>query len=316
VRAKIGKAIAAGLLLAASGAALQAANAAREAFAVGVLRRDGIILPFAAFDGKQWIDKWPLPQAEIEVPISLRDVPAKWWGPTGPLEHWHAWTAGEPRSVRVVQPDWVDAHCVRQVGLRTDYRSPQPVPPLSEQPYPKDGIAVSRPQPMDPIATVPAQSEERRALIPVVHDAFNNAEREVERQVGHPVTRREREGHVPDIEAIYASGEHPRTYYVEAIRRYRRLGQSADECAAVAFATGWFTSDGCVPKSLLTTVDLLRCDRYGASYMLPLAAMRLHGRSYWFAQFAGWEHERYVVIEIKPKTVTAVLNVWGGSCQS
>ena len=24
------------------------------------------------------------------------------------------------RSLRVVQPDWVDVHCVRQIGLRTD----------------------------------------------------------------------------------------------------------------------------------------------------------------------------------------------------
>jgi hypothetical protein len=314
VRTKVATAIAAGLLLATSGAALHAGTPPHDAFGVGVLRRDGIIVPFAAFDGKRWNDNWPLPDAELDVPVSVRDVPPKWWGPTGPLEHWHAWVAGEPKSVRVVQPDWVDAHCVRQVGLRTDYRSARPAPPLTEQPFPKDGIAVSPPQPMESIVTIPAQSEETRALIPVVHEAFNTAEREVEKRFGHPLTRREREGRVPDIEAIYAAGDRPRTYYVEALRRYRRLGQSADECTAVAFASGWFTRDGGAPRSLLTTVDLLRCDRRGASYMLPLAAMHLGGRLYWFAQFSGWDHERYAVIEVKRKTVEAVLNIWGGSC--
>jgi hypothetical protein len=36
------------------GAALRAAGACTPAFAVGVLRRDGIIVPFAAFNGKRW----------------------------------------------------------------------------------------------------------------------------------------------------------------------------------------------------------------------------------------------------------------------
>src|ERR1700760_1949162 len=79
------------------GGVVLAARAPRDAFGVGVLRRDGIIVPFAAFDGKKWIDNWPLPDAEVHVPISVRDVPASWWGPTPPLEHWQAWIGGAPR---------------------------------------------------------------------------------------------------------------------------------------------------------------------------------------------------------------------------
>ena len=82
----------------------------------------------------------------------------------------------------------------------------------------------------------------------------------------------------------------------------------------MAFGTGWFARDGEDVRSLETVVDLLPCNRRGASYMLPLGAMRLGDQLYWLAQFAGFDHERYVVVEIKPKTVQAVLNVWGGSC--
>ena len=48
--------------------------------------------------------------------------------------------------------------------------------------------------------------------------------------------------------------------------------------------------------------------------MLPLGVMRLGGRLFWIAQFSGWDHERFVVIEIKAKTVEVAVNVWGGGC--
>ena len=290
------------------------AAAPRVAFSAGVLRRDGVIVPFAVFDGKRWISRWPRPDVDAPVPITTRDVPAAWWGPTGALDSWQAWTAAGAMTLHVVQPDWVDVHCERQIGLRANYAAPVPAPPPIEQPYPKDGLAVSPPQPVERIAVVPITSDEARALIPAVHEALNKAERQIESDYDHPVKRRAREGRAPDIEAVYAVGEHPRVYYVEATRRYRLLGQAIDNCAGIAFGTGWFSRDGEDVRSLETAVDLLRCDRRGANYMLPLGAMRIADRLYWLAQFAGFDHERYVVVEIKPKTVAAVLSVWGGSC--
>jgi hypothetical protein len=300
-------------VLAAFGAAPGAADS--PAFGIGVLRRDSIIIPFAAFDGKRWTSNWPAPEADLTVPISLRDVPSRWWGATGPLERWQVFTDGESQAVRVVQPDWAEVHCDRQIGLRTDYAASAPVPPRTEQPYPKDGLAVSPAQLVMPIAVVPLASADARLLTPALLGAFNAAERELEHKSGgHPVSRRAREGRAPDLEAVYAVGEHPRLYYVEASRRYRELGQRVDECAAVAFGTGWFTRDGDRVKALDVRVDLLDCDRAYASYMLPLGVINAAGRLFWIAQFSGWDHERYVVIEIKPKSVDAVLSTWGGSC--
>lgn len=305
----------AGSAVLAIGAGLAAADAPRATFGVGVLRRDGIVIPFAAFDGRRWTHAWPEPALELTVPVDVRGIPSRWWGPTQALENWQAWTGGAPQSLRIAQPDWVNVHCVRQVGLRSDYRSPDVPPPRTEQPYPKDGLAVSPPQPVERIATVPLGSDEARTLLPTVHEAFNKAEREVENVYGHPVTRRAREGRVPDLDAVYAFGEHPRIYYVEATRWYRLLGQTSGDCATVGFATGWFAREGHEVRSLVTSVDLLPCNRMGATYMLPLGVMRLTGKLFWLAQFAGWNDERYVVVEIKPKTVEALVNAWGGSCQ-
>jgi hypothetical protein len=173
---------------------------------------------------------------------------------------------------------------------------------------------LSPPQPVERIEIVRLDSPEIRTLIPAVHEAFNVAERVVDQAYSHPVPRRAREGRQPDIDAVYAVGDRPRIYYVESVRRYRLLGRGAEDCSAAAFGTGWFARDGERVRSLETAVDVLPCNRRGASFMLPLGAMRLAGKLYWLAQFSGFDHERYVVVEIKPKTVAAVLSVWGGTC--
>jgi hypothetical protein len=82
----------------------------------------------------------------------------------------------------------------------------------------------------------------------------------------------------------------------------------------MAFGTGWFAREHGKAHSLATVVDLLRCDRNGASYMFPFGMLRLDGKLFWLAQFSGWDRERFVVVEIKPKTVEARINVFGGGC--
>lgn len=296
-------------------ASLGAADAPRGRFGIGVLRRDGAIIPFAAYDGKRWSSPWPSPQFDLIVPITLGAVPTRWWGPTRPLEEWQAWTAAGSRALRVTQPDWVDVHCVRQISLRTDYRPPQPPPPRTVQPYPKDGLAVSPAQPVEPIAILPPGDADARSLLPALTEAFNRAERVVQDRYTHPIARRAREGVQPTIEAVYALGATPRVYYVESTRPYRQLGRSPGECEALAFGTGWFVRDASGVRSQMMTVDLLACDRAGGSYMLPLGAMRVADRLFWIAQFSGWDHERFVVLEVKPKSVDVAVNVWGGGCR-
>ena len=286
----------------------------REAFAVGVLRRDGVVLPFAVFDGKRWTAPWPGPTGDLTVPIDLRAVPKRWWGLGSILDGWDAILSGGTRPVRVLQPDWVDVACSRYVGLKTDYQSPQPPPPRAVQPYPKEGLAVSPSHRVERVEIVSLASHELRALVPVVQASFNEAEREVESRSGHPITRRAREGIAPTIEAIYAFGDSPRTYYIEAVRPYRRLGQSVGDCAAIGSGTGWFVRDAAGVRALTMAVDVLNCEREAASYMLPLGVLKLNDHLYWLAQFAGWGHERYVVLDVKKKVVEVVINKWGGAC--
>jgi hypothetical protein len=293
---------------------LCAADARPDPISLGILRRDGIVIPFAAFDGKRWNNPWPpATSADLEVPITLSSVPKRWWGAVGPVGEWQVWTGGDPRTVRVVQPDWVDVHCARQVALRTDYRSAEPPPERRTQPYPKDGLAVWPAQAIERVQILAPDDPEAKALRDALRDAFNRAERDTADRFAHPVKEKTREAIGPNIEALYAFGQSPRLYYVEATRGYRSDSFRERDCA-IAFGTGWFMRSDAGMKRIDMAVDVLQCDRYGATYMLPLGVLRVGERIFWVAQYSGWDHERFVVVEVKKDKVEAVVSTWGGGC--
>ena len=43
-------------------------------FTIGALRRDGVVIPFAAYDGKNWTARWPAPVRDPEIPTQMRAV--------------------------------------------------------------------------------------------------------------------------------------------------------------------------------------------------------------------------------------------------
>jgi hypothetical protein len=285
------------------------------AFTVGVLRRDAIVVPFAVYDGKHWESPWPKPREVVDVPIQVRGVPSRWWGKVGPVESWQAWIGGTPRTIKVTQPDWYKAHCLKQLGLRTDYRPAEPPPPPDTQPYPKDALVVAPAHPIEPITTLPASVPP-----PAVDAAFAEAEEKTVSEYVHegwtpPADKKIRAGVALKAEAIYAFGDPAvrRVYYFEASKQYER--GRAPQCPAVAFGGGFFVSEKNGPLRKLTfNVDFFDCDRYGILYMLPFGAVQLNNHLYWLAQRSGWDDEWYQVIEIGDKTVEFPVRAWGGGC--
>jgi hypothetical protein len=292
-------------------------------FAVGVLRRDALIVPFATYDGKRWQNDWPLPANSADVPFSLRDVPKRWWGPVGPLETWQLWTPdGSSRTVKVRQPDWAPTYCQKQVGLRTDYQPRLLPPPLTAHPYPKDGLAVSPSHPVEPIEVLGPGSPERGDVIEAIHGRFVEQEHEMlqtlirehgsnPRQVPLPPNQAELRA-TPSmvVEALYAYGASPRTYFIETAREYKRDGG----CMVVASGrgrvirdSGKFTTDG-------FRLGLMACDRSNATYMLPFGVMKLPTGVYWIAQISGWDRETYTIIDITPHSGAKDQVTPGGGC--
>lgn len=279
------------------------------AFTIGVLRRDAVVLPFARFDGHGWHQAWRHPKEDLEVPINLESVPKRWWAGGEAAGEWQIWmTGGRAQTVRVRQPDIVPVFCDRQIGLRTDYVPSSDPPSLDENPYPKDGLAVAPPYPVEPVEVLSPNATELAALGSTIADAMNQSERTID---DHPVDRKAREAVAPRIDAAYAYGAHPRIYYIEAVREYQARPHGG--CRATGVGHVWITADG-RNTAIRTTTFVEPCDRSTELYMYPLGVVRSGAHLFWVAQYAGWDGEGYYVFEIEPTSVEVRLAKGGGGC--
>src|SRR5215208_1049335 len=72
-------------------------SADRRPFLLGVLRRDGVVSPFAAFDGSSWKAPWPVGIRSVDLPISIDAIPKSWWGKSGAPASMTVWADGAAR---------------------------------------------------------------------------------------------------------------------------------------------------------------------------------------------------------------------------
>jgi len=296
---------------------------APDSFTIGVLRRDALIVPFATYDGKRWQNYWPPPAEHAEVPLSLRNVPKGWWGSVGAREVWQVWmNDSSQRTIKVRQPDWAPTFCQKQVGLRTDYQPYVRPPPPGASPYPKDGLAVSPPHPVEPVDVLGPDSTERADFVEAIHARFVEREHDTleslirahagnPRQIPLPPTEQELRATPPmAIETLYAYGGSHRTYFVEGAREYKKNGA----CTVVVLVRGMVARDSGKYSTEGLRLMLSACDRANASYMLPLGVLSVSGGVYWIAQISGWDRESYNIIDITPHSKAADRSAPGGGC--
>jgi hypothetical protein len=289
-------------------------------FLIGVLRRDGVVSPFASFNGKDWDLPWPDDLRWMELPIGLESVPRKWWGKGGALEQMTAWIDGVNRGpLRLARPTMLRLMCGSRLGLLSDYKSAQPVPPPDVQPFPKDGLVVSGSQRIEPIESLtPASSDWARAAERLVESFVKAEDTAISAFTDwkHPVRRDDRRKVPIELEAMYrAAMDEPgwAAYYVEAIKKYAP-GPDDDDCGLITSASGWVLV---APDGKLTTKVTARvtyCDRRGVAYMLPLGLIKVRGRTYWVYQLSGYGREGYAVVHPRPKIIMQELYYSAGSC--
>jgi hypothetical protein len=153
---------------------LLAAAPRHAPFTLGILRRDGILLPFATYDGS-WKNHWPAPGQQVNMPFAAADIPRGWWHDKQPILGWTLLALGpKPVTVHTVQVkgiNWYRAACEQSVGLFTDYKPAILPPPLRVHPYPKDALAYSGDVKIDPIAIVPPTDKVVTLLQTLLPDA-------------------------------------------------------------------------------------------------------------------------------------------------
>jgi hypothetical protein len=298
---------------------------AKPAFSLGILRRDGILIPFAAFNGRDWSIPWPDSDTSVPLPIRLDDVPKKWWGPVPPGAPWTALMVadGTRRPLKIEKPQQVRVFCEGRLGLLTDYTS---APVDSRAPgIPKDGLAAaSEPDalPVQPIVEVSLLSPDAKNLVKSMTEEFNKQEKLASERFtnwGHPYYSGERAARAIELEAFYRVREKTPAHgewlmsYIEAVRRFPARPEDSG-CGLITFVHGWVTERPGGNPDFHLTATVTYCDREGVSFMLPLGHLSVDGESYWVYQMSSWRDEIYTVALMRPDEVRPVVNVFGGGC--
>lgn len=306
--------------------------AAPGEFSVGVLRRDGVLIPFATYHGRVWEVVWPGSDLREPLPINLTDVPRKWWGGIGPDVSWRAWLRDEgTQPLKLVKPVHVPIFCGAHLAIATDYRGEA----LTEREptVPKDGIATAGDVTVLPITQVSVNAPDAARMIDAITERFNEEERLAERTFTswrHPYSPFARAKLPITLEAFYRStdtsgpdGLDFRTNYIEAVRRFP-AGPMDQGCGLITFARGWVTEYRSKKPEINIGARITYCDRADVSFIQPFGRVRVErpggrGRAagtdvYWIYQTSSWRDEFYSIARVAPEGVRPTLVVAGGGC--
>ena len=298
-----------------------AAPADPTPFVLGVLRRDGLVSPFAAFDGKRWDVSWPSDISNLKVPISLDQVPRRWWGKAGAPAEMSVWADGSRRgSLSLGRPATLRVMCDARLVLASDYKSRETAPPPDVQPYPKDGLAIAGTQPIEAIETVPGTAPEWNSIAMRLIEPADRMETSSINAIPdwkHPVARRERQKIPVELEMLYRAPMDAAgwtAYYVEAVKRYPP-GLEDEGCGLVTSLKGWITTGPDYKSHDSITARITYCDRKDLTFMLPLGLIKTRDRTFWVYQMSGYDREQYFVTRPTPKIVEPQIYYEAGICK-
>ncbi len=299
----------------------QPAGAPGGPFVLGVLRRDGVAIPFATFDGRRFRATWPRELRLVELPISIENIDRDWWGTVPPPQSMTLWADGKAAGdLKLLATAFINFRCDRRLGLRTNYHPAVLPPPASEQPFPKDGLLITGSQRIDAVETVAKDSPEFAEAAAAIADKFNSEENYATTTFTnwrHPVPKDERRKLPIEVEALYkAPMDEPgwTAYYVEAVRRYEPRPEDDDECGLLTSARGWLRKGPKGRREVTLGAQITYCDRHGVSFMLPLGLLKLPSGTHWIYQLAGYYSESYLIAKPKPGEAERILAYPAMSC--
>ena len=292
---------------------------------LAVVRTDGLLLPFAAFDGRKWSTPWPDEiggSASPELPVNIASVPLKWWGGEEPGP-WNLWPREGNTAARIAlhSPVMMRVGLSRLLGFRTDRPPVPPAVPPFVLPFPKIGVAIAGDAKLEPISSVSSLTPQWKTFAASLREAIDKAE---ERSIQtlqssarwrHPFKREARMKVLPELEAWYVTRLGDSTVnlsYVEAVKKYPLLPDDQG-CGLETFVSGWVHHENQEqnPRARLKAA-VTYCDRRGVSYMLPFGQLQLAGKTHWIVQMSGQDHEWYAVIEGRADQVKYVAEYQAG----
>jgi len=292
----------------------------RAVFGLGVLRRDGVLIPFASYNGRAWTADWPGSDTNAVLPISLADIPKRWWGAPGPMARWTAWLLdGTSTPLTLQKPQQVRVFCGTYLGIATDHKGEGSDP--RDPTVAKDGLAIAGDAALLPITSVSVYSEDAKKMVAAIADDFDREEKVAASRFinwQHPYGDEARTHFPIELEAFYRARETTPsgswvTSYVEAVRRFPARPQDRD-CGLITFVRGWVIEREGRKPVIDVGARVTYCDRADVSFMQPFGRLMIDREPYWVYQISSWRDELYGVSRVRPEEVRPVMAVAGGGC--
>lgn len=293
---------------------------------IGVADSNGIILPFAVYDGERWTNPWP--EEDYDVYERIEDVPKSWYSPLEKIsEKWNIiYQDGKTGTMEISKPARVHSWCSHNrwalIGEATkkeytgsrygyDYR-------ISNA----EGLFLATTSlPTGSGMKVPnKQSDEYSEIYELVDAGINASE-----GIGnHPVPEGERGAARTELTTIVRN-ETPQDgcviYYVEARREYpdnskKPWPEGLTIFKAVSYLKVWVLKDSNKRLSFMQQDFQILNDWiiYTPSDEV-LGILSLAKRSYWIIRdWTSYESESWLIFDVSPSGVKQVLSVSGGGC--
>ncbi len=290
------------------------------ALLVGVLRSDGVIIPFAAHDGSRWDTPWPAADTPADTTMkTLGALPKKWYAPLSAVpREWYVRTrTGNFHAARVDRPVVVKSRCSELWGLAADpVKNPERIPREPNSGITaKEGIALSRNVQVRAAVMVGKESGEWRSLQTAIREAFVAAED----KKGHPLSREAREREELTIPVLYRGAEESdgsSICYFEAVRNYVTAGLlPGTSPAGASILRGWLRRDR---TGVLTFIRHdFSSGRFTAPRepaLIPLGILNLGGKTLWVVQEQEQGSESYRILEMGRSEVRVIAEMFGGGC--
>ena len=311
--------------------ALGAAASEPPSSVVAIVRTDGRLVPFAAWNGTSWERAWPAADEAIPARINVETglpaptdvdaVPSIWSRREERVpRNWSVRPAagGRPIRARVRGAEIVVAHCGGQVALATDL----PDPTADDDALfrlgleGRSGVAVAGPTRIIAIEEVPRSNPLWNEALRIVRAGFDAREKAKAESGPGKLPRYEPTPPVQLVTLRRQAGSTNAPLYFESERSYPTGPFFADRtCPTKTLMSGWLVRPTTGRLALLDPqVFVTDCDEKEKNTLYPLGAVRAGGRSFWVMQEHGWEDESFVLLDVGPSHVQQVMKVEGGGC--
>ncbi len=308
-------------------ACVPAQTGSDDTLIVGVLRPDGVIVPFAQYANRKWTNPWhsPQPDAQADEPDTVADLPKPWYESlVKPSAEWYFTpSSGDTKIIRTSKSVQVCSHCQQVWGLLDDY--PNPKQPEKNECVRNLGVALSEKKWVRAMEQLTNASPDSKQIMTFVGPEFERAENAgisltVSKQYSAQLPSAEERAKVSlSVLNLYRTklrDEGRILFYFEASKEYPKPREANDAgCNNISLFGGWALRDTQGNLSLLDSVfSPPDCDMKEGDLTQPFVVLQLDGKTFIIVEEDGYEGESYTILEIQKDRVRHVLETYAGSC--